>query len=173
MAESRPNAFDRFGEWYFSRGGKFVCFLVVAGLLALCIGTDQLAREYGRESVWAPTRDDFWRGIEFGGVVGFLPLFVGSIQQLFRFQFRQRTQEKSEELTGWRLSMRYVCVGCHLVLVYVMVLGLFFWCRDSELSFVPPALAMLVVQGLTALLWRVVFSSESQGETAESLPAEK
>ncbi len=172
MAEPRPLAFERFAGWlFFSPRGQLTLIVSSTGLLAVCVWADELAREYGYEGVFAPTRDDFWRGIAVGAAVGFYPLITVLARDLFIFQFRP-LRGVSGELTGWRLWVRYIYVGFFLVLVWAMVVGLFFWCNNSELSFVPPMTAMIAVQYLIALLCRGLFGSEPSSTVAEATQAE-
>jgi hypothetical protein len=167
MVEPRPNGFGRFGAWYFSPRGRFACFLVCVLLLALCACGDDLSRGYGYEGLFAPTRDDYWRGIAVGLAVGLFPLLTVLLRNLVIFQFRP-LRSAGGELTGWHLWVGYLYVGFYLILSPAMVMVLFFWCRNSGLSFVPPMIAAIVVQYLTALLWRGLFGSATDAPAEAS-----
>jgi hypothetical protein len=163
MAESRPNGFDRFGAWYFSPRGQLVCFLVFAGLLALCVWTDDLAREYDRESLLAPTRGALWLGIEVGAAVGVVPLIAGAIQRLCRVLIPARGARNAEP-SGWRLWAIYCYHACFGILLLAMVL----WCLSVKLAPFPPMFATIVVNYLGCQLFWALLGQLPRNETVEA-----
>jgi hypothetical protein len=171
MAELPPNGFDRFGAWLFSLRGQLTCFACCVLFLALSAFGEELMRACGYEGFFAPTRDAYWRGIAVGSAVGLFPLLTVLLRNLVIFQFRP-LRSASGELTGWRLWAGYLYTGFYLILSPALVMVLFFWCRNSGLSFIPPMIASLVVQCLIGLLWRGLFGSEPSDTVAEPVRTE-
>jgi hypothetical protein len=173
MAEPRLTRFERWLAWlFYEPRGQFVLILACAGSLALCVGTDELAREYRRGSVFAPDGQDIWRGIEFGAALGVLHVISEMLLAVPRLLVSPWRVVKNWEATGWRLWVFYVSIGGQLFLTCAVVLTLLWWCTKSGFAFFPPMLAMLLVEYLAGLVWRAAFGSRSQDEVAEPVRAE-
>jgi hypothetical protein len=172
MAESDLTRFERWFVWLAGTPrGQFVFFLGCAGSLVLCVGADELAREYWRGSVFAPDGQYLWRGIEFGSALGLVVVISALVHSVPRLLLSPCDTAKNWEPTGWRLWVLHASFGCHLVLTLVVVWTLLWWCTKSNFSFFPPFCAMSAVQLLASLVWRAVFGSPSPDEVAEAAEA--
>src|SRR5436190_7532544 len=98
MADPRLTRFERWLAWLFGTSrGQLVFLLTCAGLLALCVWTDGLAREHGRESVFAPSRADLWSGIRLGAGLGLVSVVAGSMHRLLYLLLSPRGVAKNWE----------------------------------------------------------------------------